>query len=110
MITSKVKRMRYAPEAMERAAAAVKNDKISIRKAARIHNVPRTTLIDILKRKQPVKAGKNPFLSKDEESELVMYGTIFIVNILDYFCFENVAIIFFVSPSVAFFVPTKVEL
>ena len=63
----------YKAEQMEKALNAVRNEQQSIRKAAQIFNVPRTTLNDKVlgKTSDGRKHGKDPYLTAAEEEDII---------------------------------------
>ena len=62
-------------ESMEMAVAIVERGETSVRRAAEIYNVPRSTLHDRVSGKIRIdsKPGKKPYLSVEEEEELVSF-------------------------------------
>ena len=60
---------------MSEAVKAVEMRKLSIRKASIMYNVPKSTLHDRVSRKVDLegKPGKKPYLSIEEEEELVSF-------------------------------------
>ena len=64
----------YDAKQMESALNAVRHENQSIRNAAKIFNVPRTTLNDKIlgKTSDGRKHGKDPYLTAEEEADIVM--------------------------------------
>lgn len=67
------KRLKYPRENVVRAIEAIKNEGLSIRKAAKLYNVPKTTLIDTMREKytKPGNIGGPTVLTENEENILV---------------------------------------
>ena len=74
--TRKSDRASWTAEAMKRALKAVKEKTHSVRQAAKVFNVPYTTLADRLRNKYPdekVKLGRKTVFTEEQETELADY-------------------------------------
>lgn len=74
-IMSNKKRLKYSHENMEKALQDIREKKISINQAAKLYNVPKTTVLDTLKEKykNPGNIGGPTILTNSEEMLLVKW-------------------------------------
>lgn len=70
-------RATYTPDVVKRAIGSITVDGMSVRKASKTYNIPKTTLIDKLACRSPVTAvalGKTPFLTQAEEARISLWA------------------------------------
>ena len=83
----KVKRLAYTEDQMNSALKAVEENIMSKAEAARIFNVPKTTLFDKSVGKSPRerKMGHPPYITSEEEEEMVKLVSLFYLEAEWYF-------------------------